>query len=884
MGTAARILVADDKPADVQALVGPLEEAGYEVLTVDNGFTVAHVAAERQPDLIMLAAALPGHDGREVCSILKSQGTTASIPVIFTTAGAEPDEMMKALASEGYDYVCRPFKPEDVLARVSMHIRLRPAEQELARKHAELTRLAKQLVDAEAEISRLNRTDPLTGLLNWRVWREVAAAEQQRAKRHDRHYSVLMIDLDHFKSFNEVRGQQTGDACLAQVAECLLRVCRATDCVGRYGGGEFLTLTPETDVEAACKLGERIRRAIRDLGIGHPQSDVTDVVTASIGVAGREFGSWEDTLNRGREALLIAKRAGRDRVCADHHTPVDDDRRASGDHRSAPSVLSSWMQESSPNVLLVGDSPDDRSACKQCLEEAGYQVSEATDGEAALAAVREAPLDAVIMDVIMPGMSGPECTRRLKTDPVTRDVPVIIASARGDAGDIVAGLKAGADEWLPKPILPEELALRVRSMTRLHRQRLDLLQSYETRGEQARVLGVLFDFCRDLAAAPSLDEILTSTVTVTADVCASRRVCIMLSDNDNGVLTIAKSKGIDPELAASVKVPIGEAIAGCVFQAGRPVVANSERDICFKDASYDAQFFTGVPLVSAPLGTSSQVVGVLNATDRFGDRPFKPRELNYIDLIASIAGSAIHGLLSRDSRDQARDSIVVALAKLAERRDNDTGKHVDRVTQYCLILAQELRKREALADQIDDAFMHNLERAAPLHDIGKVAVPDHILLKPGRLTPQEMDVMRPHAVIGAETVRSVTERAPGVHFLEMAEQIAHCHHEWWDGSGYPRGLSGEAIPLCARIAALADVYDALTTKRVYKEAFSHDRSVTIVIESSGTQFDPDVVDAFLQREHQFATLAIELADAPAMAERSGQEPDAVALTAPASAQ
>ena len=861
MGTSARILVADDKPADVQALVGPLEEAGYDVLTVDNGFIAAQMAAEQQPDLIMLAAALPGRNGRELCSILKSQMTTASIPVIFTTTGAEPDEMVKALAFEGYDYVSRPFKPEDVLARVSTHIRRRLAERELARKQAQLKKLEKQLVDAQAEISRLNRTDPLTDLLNWRAWRDVTVVKHEQAKRHDRDYCILMIDLDRFKSFNESRGQHTGDACLAQVAECLASVCRTTDHLGRHGGGEFLLLAPETGIETACRLGERIRHTIRELGIGHPQSGVTDVVTASIGIACREFGSWEETFKRAGEALVIAKKAGRDRVHAHHHTPLmSNEDHVSTDPWSASAEPSSRMQHCVPTILIVDDDPDIRSICRRCLEQVGYRVSEAEDAEGALAAVREVSPDVILMDITMPGMDGLECTRRLKADPATRDIPVIILSARRETGDIVTGLEAGADEYVTKPVRPKELVFRVRSMTRLHSQREDLLRSYEARGEQARVLDLLFDFCRILTTTTSLDEVLTNTVTVTADVCASRRVSIMLPDNDRGVITIAKSKGIDPELAASVEVPIGEAVAGRVFQTGRLVVANNERDTCYEGTTYDAKFFTSVPLVSAPMGTSSQVVGVLNVTNRFGGCPFRPQELKFIDLIANISGSAIHGLLSQQSRDQARDSIVVALARLAEHRDSDTGKHVDRVTQYCLILAQELRKRDKFTDSIDDHFMASLERAAPLHDIGKVAIPDHILLKPGRLTPQEMDIMRPHTVIGAETIRSVTERTPGVHFLEMAEQIAHHHHEWWDGSGYPGGLSGEAIPLCARIAAMADVYDALTTKRVYKDAFSHDRSVTIIIESSGTQFDPDVVDAFLQREGQFAALATELAD------------------------
>jgi putative two-component system response regulator len=149
-----------------------------------------------------------------------------------------------------------------------------------------------------------------------------------------------------------------------------------------------------------------------------------------------------------------------------------------------------------------------------------------------------------------------------------------------------------------------------------------------------------------------------------------------------------------------------------------------------------------------------------------------------------------------------------------------------------------------------------------------VAIPDHILLKPGVLTPEEMAIMRTHTDVGADTIQSVVERTPGADFLEMAAAIARSHHEWYDGSGYPRGLSHDEIPVSARLVALADVYDALTTKRVYKEAFPHEKAVIIITELSGTHFDPVVVEAFLAQEHEFGKLASELVDDETVATQS----------------
>ena len=228
---------------------------------------------------------------------------------------------------------------------------------------------------------------------------------------------------------------------------------------------------------------------------------------------------------------------------------------------------------------------------------------------------------------------------------------------------------------------------------------------------------------------------------------------------------------------------------------------------------------SGAPSICAPLGTGENTIGVLALTDRLTRQPFEPREVEYVDLIANIAGTTIHGILTRRARDEARDAIMVAFAKLAEHRDSDTGQHVDRVTQFCLILADALRDTDAETRAvIDDRFLYNIERAAPLHDIGKVAISDRILLKPGKLSAREMAIMKTHAEIGAETIRTVRLRSPGVTILQMAEQIALSHHECFDGSGYPHGIKGNEIPLVARIAAVADVYDALTQQTSLQES------------------------------------------------------------------
>lgn len=193
---------------------------------------------------------------------------------------------------------------------------------------------------------------------------------------------------------------------------------------------------------------------------------------------------------------------------------------------------------------------------------------------------------------------------------------------------------------------------------------------------------------------------------------------------------------------------------------------------------------------------------------------------------------------------------IFALAKLAESRDDSTGRHIECVQELCRVIAYEMQDMDGVTPPIDEPFISRLTAAAPLHDVGKVGVPDSILLKPGPLTPDEFEVVKTHAVIGANTLSAVQAQHPNNEFVSMGVDIARYHHERWDGEGYPDGLSGEEIPLAARIMAVADVYEALRSERVYKAAYTHEESVEIIREEIGTKFDPRVGEAFLSGERK----------------------------------
>jgi len=200
---------------------------------------------------------------------------------------------------------------------------------------------------------------------------------------------------------------------------------------------------------------------------------------------------------------------------------------------------------------------------------------------------------------------------------------------------------------------------------------------------------------------------------------------------------------------------------------------------------------------------------------------------------------------------ETRDTAVFVLASLAESRDPETGEHLERIRSYCHILAEELRKNSPYAEWIDNVFIEDLYRSSPLHDIGKIGIPDSILLKPGPLTSEEFEIMKHHSIIGAEALGNTVKNTAGTSFLQMAADVARYHHEKFDGKGYPDGLKEQEIPLAARIVALADVYDALTSARVYKSAFRPEIAKIMIKEERGRHFDPIIVDAFLVRYGDF---------------------------------
>lgn len=237
------------------------------------------------------------------------------------------------------------------------------------------------------------------------------------------------------------------------------------------------------------------------------------------------------------------------------------------------------------------------------------------------------------------------------------------------------------------------------------------------------------------------------------------------------------------------------------------------------------------------------VMGLSAGADDFMSKPFNPAEL----VFRVRAGERMLAL-------ETHNSTLFELAKLIESRDPNAGAHLERIQDFSRALAKRLGERPKYRNIIDAVYVRQIALASPLHDIGNVTIPDAVLLKPGKLDERELAIVKTHVSAGARTLHAALEQYPDAKFLQMARDIAASHHERWDGAGYPDGLAGDRIPLSARIVALADAYDVMTSKRVYKEARDHESAKAEILVESGRQFDPDVVDAFLQAEDEFIVM------------------------------
>ncbi|MFT7679074.1 MAG: HD-GYP domain-containing protein (c-di-GMP phosphodiesterase class II) [Planctomycetota bacterium] len=271
----------------------------------------------------------------------------------------------------------------------------------------------------------------------------------------------------------------------------------------------------------------------------------------------------------------------------------------------------------------------------------------------------------------------------------------------------------------------------------------------------------------------------------------------------------------------------------------------------------------GSGLYRLPLESGRGRVGEIVVDGKCGDEHgMSEAHETLLAAVAAPLASAAEAEVQRVERQRAQEATLLAMARIADMRDGETGAHLSRVAHYSVLVAEALRDDGHYQSEISSDFLVDLMRCAPLHDLGKVAVPDAILLKAGRLSPMEWELMKSHSEVGAEILSQLMRENPVLGFVSMGSDIARSHHERWDGSGYPSGLAGEAIPLSGRIVALADLYDALTSERSYKQAWTHAKAMEHLRGLSGTHLDPHALKAFLSRADEVDQIRQRFVDDP----------------------
>lgn len=882
-----KVLVVDDDAFAIALAKRHLDRAGYEVQTASNGADALRILLNKGASIVVTDWQMPEMTGLDLCrAIREHEGIPFCYVVIMTALNTADGCVVEALGAGADDFVTKPLQHKEFLARIRAGERIFRLQRQLDARTLELHRYNAEMALTQDQLSKANQTlkhvariDELTDLLNRRAALEYLDDGWASANRYGTPFSCIMLDIDHFKRFNDEYGHAVGDLVLKETAAVLRHTARKEEKVARVGGEEFLVLCPSTTEANAVICAERFRKAVESHVISWGPLKLHVSISLGVSTKNNDMTNRDDLLRCADDALYAAKDDGRNKVrCASQHKPPE--------HFAKQSKLTKQTDEvevagqSEPAIVLIAHSEaSELTGIAKQLEISGMQVRQACNAAQLTESVAKELPELIIIDDALPGTNTSRCVADIRSNPSACDIPVIIACKRNNAGEIEAGIAAGASEFLTKPINIKEMLHRIVSTIGLARQ---LAQSNEIRGEQTRALEILLEYSTDIASAGSLDVVLDRTVVAAASLAGCRCASALLPETGGYFLKVYSSIGLDRD-TSETKIPINKSVSGRVLTCGEVIAITNTSIDRPHDTDPEARLLADTPSISLPLRSPERIVGVLNLMHRHGKIPFSTMDKTYLELVGNIAAAAIHERLTMRSRDEARHAIVVALAKLAEHRDNDTGKHLERVSQFSAMLAHKLSSYKRFRSVITASFIHDLERAVPLHDIGKVAVPDSILLKPGKLSPTETAVMRKHCVIGAKTIQSVIAGAPGVSFLTLAEQIAISHHEWFNGKGYPHGLSGEDIPLAGRIVAVADVYDAITTRRPYKEPMTHEAATGIITQACGRQFDPGVVDAFLHCMEDFRRLAAKLADPERIDQPSEQDNKQTPIAEPAPA-
>ena len=510
-------------------------------------------------------------------------------------------------------------------------------------------------------------------------------------------------------------------------------------------------------------------------------------------------------------------------------------------------------------VLLIESGQGHTTPHEQALLAAGYQVRRVAPAQAFETAATILP-DLIVVEFSSHPALAESIARTVRAHQILGDTPILALNTSAEQPCLEAALESGADDCLAVGSPAGDILLRARVLMRLGAARRTAAEASQSLQHEAGAMSRLRRFYEEVLTDESIERACRRTVETAAELMNSERVSLLLFDAQRQSLRFVWAVGIEEQIWRDQEVPLSSPIAGRVYATQRELVVNRASKGLWTAGRYETPWFVSVPMVCTPLRTRGGAFGVLNITERLQGCDYRPEEVQVLRQLAQTAAFALDAIRTRRKLDETRDSIIFSMAKLSEYRHNSTGQHLERVQALSILLARHLARDPRIEEAIDEQFITDLGRAAPLHDVGKVAIPDRILLKEGKLTQEEFRLIQDHTRIGAQTLRSVIARGHDASFLKMAMDIAHYHHERYDGGGYPAGLAGSSIPLAARIVCVADSYDAIRTRREYKPARSHEEAARELLKAAHAQFDPHIVQAFCALDDQFRRTYDEMAE------------------------